>query len=400
MRKLLLFSFVFIFSISSLGLASAQENKSQPEIKLFFSPTCPHCEQEKEFLSSLEKKYKELKIEQYSTFRKESVSILNNLYEQFEVPLEDRGYVPVTFIDDRCFIGFNKNIAKKIEDCVVDIINEEPCEEGVGEKGGVTSTEKSDGKPISIPIIGEIETSHFSSLALAIIMGGLDGFNACAMVALAFLLAVLIGTGVRKRVFLIGGVFIFVSGIVYFLFMTAWLNLFLVLEQVKFITIIVGVVIILFSLVLLKDYFYGVVCKLCRIDPGKKSLFSGIEKGLLSKMKFLIRSDLSLPLVLIGVAVVAAGVNLVELVCSFGFPLAFTKILTARELPAASYYFYIFIYILFYMLDDMIIFTVAILTLRITKVSDKYLKAVKLISGIVLLALGVVMLFYPEFLTF
>ena len=167
------------------------------------------------------------------------------------------------------------------------------------------------------------------ALALAVVLGALDGFNACAMVALGFLLAVLVATGIRKRVFLIGSVFILVSGMVYFLFISAWLNLFLVLENIKIITILVGFAVTLFAGFLLKDYFSGVVCKLCHVKPGKQGFFSRIEQKLFLKMQKLTTAEMSLPITLLGVAVVGAGINMVELVCSFGFPLVFTKILTS-----------------------------------------------------------------------
>ena len=103
-------------------------------------------------------------------------------------------------------------------------------------------------------------------------------------------------------------------------------------------------------------------------------------------------------LVLVTVATVAAGINLIEIFCSFGFPVAYTKILTGFSLSSVSYYFYLLVYIGFYMLDDFLIFLAAVITLRVTKVSEKYLKAVKLISGLALLLLGLAILFRPEFL--
>ena len=207
-------------------------------------------------------------------------------------------------------------------------------------------------------------------------------------------------TGIRQRVFIIGSVFILVSGIVYFLFISAWLNLFLVLENIKFITILVGLIVTFFAVFLLKDYFSGVVCKLCQVNPGKQSFFTRMEQKLFLRMQKLISSKMSLPLTILGVAVVAAGINMVELCCSFGFPLVFTKILTSWELSTLSYYSYLLVYILFYMLDDFIIFLIAVWTLRTTQASEKYLKAIKLISGILLLLLGLTILIKPELLMF
>ena len=347
----------------------------------FYSQICPYCKAEKIFLEDLSKKYSEIEIKSLGVFEKENIEILGGFYEKYQVPKEKRGFVPITFIRDRYFLGFSDEIGKEIENFIL----------GIETKEALPSK-------VKIPFLGKINVSKFSPLALAVILGTVDGFNACAMTALVFLLAVLIASGIRKRIFLIGGTFILVSGIVYFLFISAWLNLFACLANVKFITGFVGLIVIIFAIFLLKDYFHGIVCKICEIKPGKESIFVRIERKLFKKMERLSSKEIFLPTALLGIAVVAAGVNMVELCCSFGFPLVFTKILTSWNLSSLSYYFYILIYILFYMLDDFIIFLVAILTLRITSVSQRYLKTIKLISGILLLLLGLIMLIKPSIL--
>jgi hypothetical protein len=232
-----------------------------------------------------------------------------------------------------------------------------------------------------------------------VVFGTLDGFNACAMIALGFLLSVLIASsGTRKRIILIGGTFIFVSGLVYFLFIATWLNLFLITFNIKLITNLVAIIIILSAIFILRDYFTDVICKLCETDPAKQNIFTKIQQKLFAKMQQFSSTDVPLPIALLGIAVVAAGVNMIELACSFGLPLVFTKILTSWNLSKASYYFYLLVYILFYMIDDFVIFLIAVYTLKITQTSQKYLKLVTLISGIVLLILGLIMLINPEIL--
>lgn len=380
---------ILIIGFVFFGFASALAAQNEAEINFFYSPTCPHCKQEKEFLTALERKYPELEIKQFSIFEKENFELLKEFHRKYEVAEEDQRWIPVTFTKERYFLGFNEAVAEGIESCIRDCL-------AAGTGGGEEAAERK----LSLPFFGAIDVSKFSPLALAVILGGLDGFNPCAMVALGFLLAVLVGSGMRKRVFLIGGTFIFVSGFVYLLFMSAWLNLLIVMSHIKLITFLIGVVIILFAIFLLRDYFMGVVCKLCHVDPKKQGISAKFTARLLRRMQQLIHSDRPLPFILLGVAGVGAGINMVELVCSFGFPLAFTKTLTASGFPTFSYYFYLLIYIIFYMLDDFLIFLLAVLTLRITQVSQKYLKVITLISGVSLLILGLIMLFRPEILSF
>lgn len=393
------FFFIILFLSLILGnfaFAQARDVAEEPlddstekivEINFFFSPTCIHCAQEKEFLNVLEEKYPQVTVNRFNIFDSKNVALLKSFHQEYEVSSEDRKWVPITFTQNNYFLGFNEAIAQAIDACIKDCIAGRSEEQGVKDK-------------ISLPFIGEVNIAKFSPLGMAAVLGAFDGFNACAMVALGFLIALLVATGVRKRIILIGGTFIFVSGLVYFLFMAAWLNLFVVLERIAFITYLVAAIIIIFAAFMLKDYFVGAICKLCNIDPSKDNIFTKMERVLFGKMQHILKSGLSLPLTLLGVALVAAGINMLELVCSFGFPLAFTKALTASGIPRPHYYFYIFVYVFFYMLDDFLIFLVAVWTLKITGVSEKYLKAIKLISGIVLLILGLIMLFRPELLSF
>ena len=357
------------------------------QIDFFYSKTCPHCADESEFLETLEEKYPDIEVMRRGVWEQENIDLLEELYSKHEIPEEVHDSMSITFINEHYFFGNTENQNKEIENSIRGCLGLPPLE-----------TEQNDNK-INIPFIGEIDISGFSPLALAVVLGALDGFNACAMVALGFLLTVLVATGIRERVFIIGSVFILVSGIVYFLFISFWLNLLLVLENIEYITIFVGLIVTFFAIFLLKDYFSGVVCKLCQVKPGKQSFFTRMEQKLFLQMQKIISAKMSLPLTILGVAGVAAGINMVELVCSFGFPLIFTEILTSRELPTFSYYSYLLVYVLFYMLDDFIIFMIAVWTLRVTQASEKYLKVIKLISGILLLLLGLIILIKPEILT-
>jgi hypothetical protein len=395
-KKYFLTIAVLIAILSVVGIISipkeevfAETGDQKIEMTIFYSETCVHCTHEREFLQKLEEKYSNFSANEFLISDSKNNKLLTDLYIKYEVPKSVQGFVPISFVGQKYFLGYDEDATtgKEIEDYIVSL---------TGDGGSISITDE---KPIKIPIFGwEVYPSKLSPLPLAIVLGTLDGFNACAMVALGFLLAVLIATGIRKRVVIIGATFILVSGIVYFLFISAWLNLLLVSKHLQLITTLVGVIVIVFSVFLLKDYIYGVVCKLCEIRPAKRQIFTRAQKKLLEIMKKNVSSNGSLPLLILGVALVAVGVNSVELVCSFGFPLAFTNILSDLHLSLLSRYAYILVYIFFYMLDDLIIFLIAVFTLRITGMSQKYLKAIKLVSAIVLLILGIIMIFNPGLL--
>jgi len=384
-KKLLLL--VFVLSVLILPLKNVRA-ADLPEMNLFYSPTCPHCLAELSWLGTIQNKYPDLVVNRYNVFESNTSNLLKKFYSDYKVPKIRQGTVPITFLDDEYYYGFSDTIGNDIEYQIKTLSNK-TVKEDKKKKQTSTSTSRNS---LKIPFIGEFTLSNHSPLFLSIILGTLDGFNACAMIALGFLLAVLIATKLRKRVLLVGGTFIFVSGIVYFLFISAWLNLMLFLSNVQWITMTVGIVTIFFALFMLKDYIVGVVCKICQINPKGSNILNNWQKKLFTKMSQITSSKMPLPLMLLGVAVVAAGINTVELFCSFGFPLAFTNYLTTLNLPTSNYYFYLIIYVVFYMIDDFIIFMIALATLRITKMSDRYLRVIMLISSIVLLLLGVVMI--------
>jgi len=438
------FGFIFLgnfLSAENGNLSAETESEDLIEINFFRSNTCPHCNHEEEFLEELEGKY-QIKVNRFLVSEKDNAQLLLRLYNEYEVSSELRGYIPATFVGERYFIGYDtpEKMGWKIEHYIQELVverlerqkeeeqsEEEPEEEPEEtepekpEEGGGGEVFEEDERKISIPYLGEIKIdfqnrkidaklvfigdiginfSNKSPLFISILFGTLDGFNACAMVALGFLLAVLIGTGTRKRIFLIGGTFILVSGLVYFLIISAWMELFLCLSHIKLITTLIGIIVVIFSASLLKDYWRGITCKICELGKTKDNFLTRFQKKLFEKMEMFSSGKISLPLSLLGIAVVAAGVNMVELCCSFGLPVAFTKMLSSFSLPGSSHYFYILIYVTFYMLDDFLIFLFAVLAMRITQTSERYLKAVKLISGILLLVLGLIMIIRPELLTF
>jgi cytochrome c biogenesis protein CcdA/glutaredoxin-related protein len=398
---------ILILPILFLGLFFASSVFAQEkniEIDLFYLTTCPHCHSEIEFLNSLKEKYSQIEVNTYIVDEKENLDLMLKKYKDYQVPQNVWGLVPAVFFEDNIYIiGFEENVTdKKIESYILQFIEkrkEVEIETSSENKDPNNVTIIDDKREISIPFLGKINVSEYSPIILSVILGTLDGFNPCAMTALCFLLASLISSGIRKRVLLIGGVFIFISGFVYFLFISAWFNLFLALAYVKFITTIVGIFVVFFAFNTLKEYFSGVICKFCETEA-KKDFFSEAQKKLLLKMEKMTRAEVPIFISLISVALIAAGVNMVELFCTMGFPAAFTGILSDLDVSRAYFYLYLLIYIFFYMLDDLIIFLIAVATLKITQSSQKYLRFVKLVSGILLLVLGLILIFNPGLLNF
>ena len=362
----------------------ADHNDTEVDVNFFYSKTCHVCGDMKPFLEELEGENCELNVNRY--IASQESDLLEGLYREYDVPKIEQGRVPITFIGSMYFVGFDEQTEADIRVHIRHEIDGTECP--------LVERERKEVKFLGFTI----KTDKMAPLPLSIILGTLDGFNACAMVALGFSLTTLIATGTRKRLILIGGTFILVSGAVYFLFISTWLNLFLISKNLELITMVAGIVVLIFAITLFREYIHGIICKICQIPNKKDSIFTKAQRKLFDKLRELTKKEISTIVLLLGVIVIAIGVNSVELICSFGFPVAFTKILTNMNLTGLSYYFYLLIYIIFYMIDDFLIFLFAVITLRITGVSEKYLKYIKLISAFVLFILGLVLLIKPDLL--
>ena len=376
------------------GLAApttfAAERPPETELLFFYSETCSHCKDAKVFLDKLTEEHPEFKVSRYEMSKNEDKVV--GLYQEYDVPNGMYGMVPLFFMDDKFLLGFSSSVEKELAEKIITNCSE------LHEQGDPICDPDKD-KKTELPIIGSVDLEKFGPLTLSVLLGTLDGFNACAMVALGFLLTILIATGTRKRVFWVGGTFIFISGLVYFFFIAAWFNIVSLFWAYKdVVNIVISLVVVTSAIFLLKDYANGIICKICRVDPAGDNIFTRTEKKLFAKMGQILNEKRSLAMMLIGVAVVAIGINTVELSCSFALPMVFTGMLKNLNLSPTSYYLHLLVYVLFYMIDDFIIFMIAVVTLKKVENSDKYLKIIKLVSGILLLALGLIMLIKPSLL--
>jgi len=379
MKKIfLLLALIIFFSLGAkVDFSLAQQNSV--DIHFFYSDICPHCAEEEEFLKDLEKKYPEIKIKKYEVIsNSENQKILNDFYEKYQVPTGKRGWIPVTFTPTRYFIGFNEQIAEDIESCLKECLGE----------GKVTP------QKIKIPIFGSVDVSKMSLPILTITLGAMDGLNPCAMWILLFLIALLINTRSRKRMWLIGGIFIATSGIVYFLLLTAWLNLFLAISYVNLTRIIIGTFALGVGIWQIKNFitYHPGVCKVLGIK-------SRIERGLREKAEKIVTSPFTFAMIG-GLIILALGVNLIEFFCSAGLPAIYTRILTLSEISTLSYYLYLLLYTFVFMLDDLIIFSLAVITLSRVGFTEKYNYWATLIGGLLILILGILLIFKPELLMF
>jgi len=263
---------------------------------------------------------------------------------------------------------------------------------------GSSSNESLNESIINLPIVGKIDTSKSSILLITTLIGLADGFNPCAFFILTFLLAAMIytSTGIqdkkqkRLRIATVGGIFIFFSGLVYFLFMSLWLNVFLFAKEIVLLTAVAGAIAIFAGIVNIKDYFYFQKGLSLTLPKKQKFKFQNkVEK--LTKVK-------SFWLLILGTVVIAATVNMYELLCTVGFPMVYLGTLATKNLASNSYYLYILLYNICYIIPLAVIVTIFTITLGSKEFGKKNVQRLKLISGVMVLLLGLILIFKTSLL--
>jgi hypothetical protein len=222
--------------------------------------------------------------------------------------------------------------------------------------------------------------------AFTLAMGLLDGFNPCSMWVLLLMISLLAPMNNRRRMLAIAGTFVLIQGIAYFLFMAAWLNLFLVIGLSRASQLIIAAIAIVAGLINVKDFL--------ALNIGVSlSIPEKAKPGIYSRMRAILHAE-SLAAAIVGAIILAILVQIVEFLCTSGFPALFTRILTLRELEPAAYYSYLLLYIAAYMLDDIIILTIGVVMLSRHRLQEREGRVLKLVSGVVMIGLGVYLIFF------
>jgi hypothetical protein len=367
-------------------------------LHLFWAAGCPHCAKEKVFLDTLGKKYPKLTIKEYEvTLNHENSELLQKVGTKLKIEVSG---VPFTVVCGNSFSGYldHETTGKEIEEAVLSAFKDK-CEDPVAklllqEKNSnqIEKQSKSIPQTLYVPILGELQVKNLSLPVLTFVIALLDGFNPCAMWTLLFLISLLLGMKDKKRRWILGSAFIIASAFVYFLFMATWLNILLFIGFIIWIRILIGLVALAGGTYGLKEFFFNKEAA-CKVTGGEK------RQAVFEKLRDITHRK-HLLIALGGIILLAFAVNLVELICSAGLPAVFTQILALSKLSQWQYYFYMLFYILIFMLDDLFVFITAMVTLEITGISTKYSRASHLIGGVLMLIIGLLLLFRPEWLMF
>jgi len=350
----------------------------------FWTETCPHCQRAQPDIADLSADLPWLQVQSLPlTGRTDNgriyVALANSIGQNAQsVPAFLFCGQLLTGYDSRAGIG--ADLRRKLDRCKATL------DDG---RSPLTMPQHDDhAGSTELPILGRVYLSTWSLPAVAVALGLVDSFNPCAFFVLLFLLSMLVNARSRLRMLLIGGVFVAVSGLIYFVFMAAWLNLFLLVGQIFWFTLIAGLLAVAIGAINVKDFFWFGRGATLGIPADART-------GLFKRMRTLLGAE-SLSSMLVGTVVLAVLANSYELLCTAGLPMVFTRILTLNALPGTTYYAYIGLYCIVYVLPLLAIVTAFAWTLGRRKLSEYEGRVLKLLSGLMMSGLGLLLMFNPE----
>ncbi len=370
------------------------EGTAEPRVQLYFfwSTSCPHCRNARPFVEGLDRRLDWLELHSHE-LTSDRANIERYIEMAGQLGQEARS-VPAFFICGQMLTGYDNpdGIGSQITE-LAERCRPVPVSGGGAQAATVPTdpvTAMGATQMLSVPVLGDIDVQSMSLPLFTLVIAGLDAFNPCAFFVLLFLLSLMVHARSRSRMLLVGGTFVFFSGLVYFLFMAAWLNLFLVIGGAPWVTLAAGLVALVIGVINVKDFF------LFKQGPSL-TIPESAKPGLFRRMRGLLSAD-SLGTMLIGTVTLALAANSYELLCTAGFPMVYTRVLTLHAFSGRDYYAWLVLYNLIYVLPLLAMVLVFTFTLGARKLTERQGRVLKLLSGTMMLGLGLVMLLAPELL--
>ncbi|BBI98541.1 membrane protein [Ferrigenium kumadai] len=368
------------------------QTEQPADIEVFVRKGCPHCAKAREFLAGLQKEQPELRITIRDVSREPAA--MQRLKQLAEIHGEKAVRVPAFEVGGQLIVGYSEkaNTSQLIRDSLARArLATQGGDAALSCGAEVTpSCGAGPSKPetFAVEFLGlKVSLEQVGLPLFTVALGLLDGFNPCSMWVLILMISLLAPLNNRPRMFAIAGTFVAVQGVAYFVFLAAWLNLFLLVGLSRTSEIIIAALALLAGAINLKDFW--------RFGQGiSLSIPAAAKPGIYARMRRVMQAD-NLTAALLGTVLLGVLVQIVELMCTSGFPALFTRILTLERLDSLSYYAYLLLYDLAYMLDDMIVLAIGVVTLSQHRLQEREGRWLKLLSGLVMVGLGMYLLLFP-----
>jgi hypothetical protein len=358
----------------------------QPQVHLYFfwSLACPHCLEALPFIEAIPAERPWVKLHSLELTRHpQNVRHYLALADQAGQPAQ---YVPALLFCGRMQTGWDDDAASG-QALLAEL---DACRAAAKSGSALDSARALPTPAFSVPILGEVSLDGYSLPLMTALIAGLDAFNPCAFFVLLFLLSMMAHQHSRARMLAIGGVFVLTSGLMYFAFMAAWLNLFQLLGNLAWVTLAAGGMALVVGLINVKDFFlFGRGVSLSIPESRKPAIYQRARAILAAG---------SVPAMLAATVLLAVAVNFYELLCTAGFPMVYTRLLTLQDFAPAQHYLYLALYNAVYVIPLAVIVGVFAFTLGARKLTEREGRLLKLLSGLMMLQLGALLVLAPDWL--
>ena len=371
-------------------------------VSVFVRDTCKHCRDEKVFLSELQEEEPSIEVSYYDLSEDRNEKLFGDIAEYYGIT---KG-TPLTLIKGQLIPGFGTadTTGVKIREAIKGDgparLKFEEIVQGGATVGGLVEAgsmcDETEGCSVeasflvTVPIIGTtLDVGRFSLGGLSLVLGLIDGFNPCAMWVLVMFLVLLSQIGNKKKMWQFAGLFIVAQAVMYYLILMVWFAVWDFVRLDRIVTPLVGFLALGSGLYFIYRFkTFKPVCNVTSLDEQQK-----IE----SKVTKLVNKPMTI-LVAIGIVGLALSVNIFEFACSVGIPQAFTKILEINQLGWLESQLFVGLYMLMYMIDDILVFGLALWSFDKIGLTHKYSKWTTLLGGVLMIVLGLLMLLKPEWL--
>ena len=402
---------ILFFVISMVGTLSLAVDKVK--IEYFGRKDCKNCANLEKFLTELSNKRKDF---EYIEYKIDENGENKKFFDEVTTKLKLVKGTPIIYLNGHIIQGFNtpdttgKEIVKLIDEgkkansvLTLEEYVKNGKYENISSNGSVCEGDEVCEIPgltkdasrqviVNIPFINKsVDLTDYSLPLMSLILGTVDGFNPCAMWVLVLFLTALIAVGSKTKMFRVAGLFILAEAVMYYLILNAWLYTWDFVGLDKWVTPIVGIVGIIGGIFFVRNYLKKGDELSCEVTDFKKR----------AKISNQIREIANKPFTLLtalGIIGLALSVNVIEFACSVGIPQTYTKILQINNISFWNRQIYTFIYIIGYMIDDIMVFGLALLSVNKLQLTTKYSKWVNLFGGILMIILGLILLLKPSLL--
>jgi cytochrome c biogenesis protein CcdA len=385
----------FLVASSPVGASAASEGTDGIRMFVFWSESCPHCVNQKSFLRELEQRYPALQIQELEISRERThhaLFIAMSLAHGIEP-----GSVPTAFLAGKAWVGDGPQIRREMEATLQEeVARRDQVLSGAtapapraAEQGLGGTRRDNPANNLSIPLVGTVNLSMQPVVLTTLLIAFVDGLNPCSLWVLTLLLGLVIHSGSRGRIALVGITFLATTALIYGAFIA---GVFGVLSYVLYLTWVqwlVAAFALTFGLVNIKDYFWFRSGPSFTIAESQKP---GIYRG----MRGLLDQRLTGLGLMFATVVMAAGIALVELPCTAGFPVVWSGIVADRNVTGLAFLALLGVYLFIYLLIELTVFLVALFTLQMGKFQESHGRVLKLLGGVVMVALALVLILNPE----